>query len=62
MLIVVVMTALCILVAGLVLTYVAYPYRGREVPRAPWLGRWMRRFVDSLPRVGEDEEPLLEQR
>ena len=62
MLVVVVMTVLCVLVAGLVLTYVAFPHRGRQVPRAPWLGEWMRRRVDALPRVAEDEEPLIGQR
>ena len=62
MLVVVVVTVLCLLMAGLVLTYVAYPHRGREVPRAPWLGQWMRRLVAGLPRVEEDEEPLLDRR
>ena len=27
-----------ILLAGLVVLYVAYPHRGEEVPNAPWVG------------------------
>lgn len=43
------------LVAGAVVAYVAYPHRGRELPAAPWLGDALRRGVDSLPTVAEEE-------
>lgn len=42
----------CILVvAGVVALYVAYPHRGEEVPRAPWLGDAMNRAAESIPTV-----------
>jgi hypothetical protein len=35
--------------AGLVVTFVAFPHRGEEVPGASWLGDGMRSAVDALP-------------
>lgn len=40
-----------VLLAGLVVVYVAYPHRGQDVPNAPWLGEAMRRTVDRLPTL-----------
>ncbi len=40
-----------VLVAGLVVVYVAFPHRGRQVPNAPWLGRAMRSGVARLPTL-----------
>lgn len=40
--------------AALIVVYVAFPHRGREVPRAPWVGHAMRRGADLLPTL-EDE-------
>ncbi len=37
--------------AALVVVYVAYPHRGRRVPRAGWLGDGMRRGVELLPTL-----------
>ena len=50
---------LAIVVAGLVVVYVAYPHRGEEVPYLPVVGEKMRRAVDSLPVLEEDEARLL---
>ena len=38
-----------VLLAALVVLYVAYPHRGEEVPNAPWLGDAMRKGVDAAP-------------
>ncbi len=43
------------LAAGVVL-YVAYPHRGREMPRTPWMGAAMRRGVRSLPTLDNQRE------
>lgn len=54
LLIVLAMLAILVL-AGLVVMYVAYPHRGEEVPGAPWLGDAMSKGVDALPTLDEDE-------
>lgn len=38
-----------VLVAGLVVTYVAFPHRGQQVPQAPWLGEAMERVAERAP-------------
>lgn len=38
-----------VLVAGAVVLYVAYPHRGEQVPKAPWVGRAMRKGADKIP-------------
>jgi len=45
-----------LVVAGLVVVYVAYPHRGQEVPRASWLGEAMTRAVDAAPLLTAEEE------
>ena len=48
----IVLTMIVILaIAGVVVVYVAYPYRGEEVPHTPWVGDAMRKGVQSLPTV-----------
>ena len=42
-------------VAGLVVTFVAFPHRGEDVPGASWLGDAMTKAVDALPTL--DNEP-----
>jgi len=37
--------------AGLVVTYVAFPHRGEEVPNAPWLGEAMTKAVEAAPTI-----------
>jgi hypothetical protein len=43
-----------LLLAVLVVVYVAYPHRGQEVPNAPWVGDLMRRGAERLPTLEED--------
>ncbi|HET9500442.1 MAG TPA: hypothetical protein VFO98_09290 [Marmoricola sp.] len=44
-----------LLLAGVVAVYVAYPHRGQDVPHAPWLGEAMRKGVDALPTLDNQE-------
>ena len=44
-----------LVVCGLVVTYVAFPHRGEEVPGAPWLGDAMNRATDRLPLLEEPD-------
>lgn len=37
--------------AGLVVLYVAFPYRGEDVPHSPWVGDALRKGVDKLPTL-----------
>ena len=38
--------------------YVAFPHRGEDVPRVSWLGRVMRRGVESLPLLDSDDDAV----
>ena len=52
-----------VVLAGLVVTFVAFPHRGEEVPGASWLGDSMNRAVDVLPTLdntADDDEVLSE--
>jgi hypothetical protein len=40
-----------VVLAGLIVLYVAYPHRGHEVPNAPWVGEAMRKGVNLLPTL-----------
>ncbi len=51
MLFTVVLMALCLLAAGAVAAYVAFPRRGVRLPVAPRAGDALARLVDSLPTV-----------
>jgi hypothetical protein len=45
-----------VVLAGLVVLYVAYPHRGQAVPNAPWLGEAMRKGVDRLPTLDNQRD------
>lgn len=47
--------AAILVVAGAVVVYVAYPHRGQDVPVAPWVGAAMKRGVEALPTL-EDQQ------
>ena len=51
MLVLILIMAVIVAVAALVVTYVAYPHRGEEVPNAPWLGEAMSRAADAVPTL-----------
>lgn len=42
--------------AGVIAVYVAFPYRGEEVPHTPWLGEAMRKGVSALPTLDNQRE------
>ena len=57
MLVIILIMAVIVALAALVVTYVAYPHRGEEVPNAPWLGDAMARAADAAPtRPTEGDE------
>jgi hypothetical protein len=55
-LVIVVAMLVVLVVAGLVVVYVAYPHRGEELPAAPWLGEAMTRAADAAPLIEDDAE------
>lgn len=53
------------MLAGIVVLYVAFPHRGEDVPHTPWVGEAMRKGVDMLPtldnqRSWEEQEPAAQ--
>jgi hypothetical protein len=44
--------------AALVVTYVAYPHRGEDVPSVPWLGEAMTRAADAVPTLPTEGDHL----
>ena len=51
MLSIVISMVVIVVLAGLVVTFVAFPHRGEEVPGASWLGDSMTKAVDVLPTL-----------
>lgn len=51
MLSIVISMVVIVAVAGLVVTFVAFPHRGEQVPGASWLSSSMSRAVDGLPTL-----------
>ncbi|GAA1927790.1 hypothetical protein [Nocardioides marmoribigeumensis] len=51
MLFIVLFMVFCLLAAGVVAAYVAFPRRGVDLPVVPAAGDALARFVDSLPTV-----------
>ena len=56
MLVVIIVMAVILLVAGLVVAFVAYPHRGEELPGVPWLGDAMSRAADAAPTLEVEYE------
>lgn len=48
-----------LVLAGLVVLYVAFPHRGEDVPAVPWVGDAMKKGVAALPTIDETEEVFL---
>jgi hypothetical protein len=47
--------------AGLIVLYVAFPHRGEDVPHLPWVGHAMRKGVDNVPTLDNTAEELPEE-
>ena len=45
-----------LVLAGLVVLYVAFPHRGEDVPHVRWLGRLLRKGVDTAPTLDNTAE------
>lgn len=45
--------------ASLVVLYVAYPHRGQEMPRAPWLGEALSKTVTAMTVLDQDDADRL---
>jgi hypothetical protein len=45
-----------VVLAGLVVLYVAFPHRGEEVPAASWLGDVMNKAVEAAPTIENTAE------
>lgn len=59
MLYVVIAMLVSLVVAGLVVVYVAYPHRGERMPKASWLGDALGRAADAVPTIDESEAELF---
>ncbi|HEU5045097.1 MAG TPA: hypothetical protein VFT75_13280 [Nocardioidaceae bacterium] len=44
------------LIAGVIVLYVAFPHRGEDMPHTPWVGDAMRRGVQLLPTLDNQRE------
>ncbi len=56
MLAIVLIMLLALVISGAVVVYVAYPHRNEDLPLVPKLGTAMRKGVDSLPTLGDNED------
>lgn len=56
MLVIILVMLPIIVLAVLVVTFVAFPHRGEELPKAPWLGEAMSNLADVLPTLDNTEE------
>ena len=56
---IVVAMVVIVLLAGVVVVYVAFPHRGEDLPGVPWLGRLMRKGARSLPTVEPEPGDVL---
>jgi hypothetical protein len=51
---VIITMAAILIVAAVVVVYVAFPHRNQDVPGAPWLGDALKRGVDALPTLDDE--------
>ena len=56
MLVIILVMLFVLVAASVVVVYVAYPHRGEQVPVVPQLGDAMRKGVDALPTIAEEED------
>jgi len=53
---IVVVLLVALVLAAAVIFYAAFPYRGAQSPISPRLGEVMRRGVDSLPTLDQEQQ------
>ena len=56
---IVIVLLLALVLSAAVMLYAAFPYRRKDVPLAPGVGRAMRWGVDSLPTLDREEQDHL---
>jgi hypothetical protein len=44
-----------VLLAGIIVLYVAFPHRGERMPHVPWVGDALRKGVEKLPTLDNQE-------
>jgi hypothetical protein len=49
-----------LVLAGVVVLYVAFPHRGEDVPHVPWVGRLLQKGVDNAPTLDNTGEATPE--
>jgi hypothetical protein len=47
-----------LVLAGLVVLYVAFPHRGEDLPAAPWLGDAMRKGAGAVPTLDNTSDEV----
>ena len=47
-----------LVLAGLVVLYVAFPHRGERLPAVPWLGHAMQKGVDVAPTLDNTSDEV----
>ena len=45
-----------LILAGIVVLYVAFPHRGEDMPHTPWVGEALRKGVEKLPTLDNQRE------
>jgi hypothetical protein len=45
-----------LVVAGLVVAFVAFPHRGEDIPGAAWLGDGMAKAADAMPTIDPEAD------
>ncbi|WP_107771628.1 hypothetical protein [Nocardioides sediminis] len=56
MLVITLVMLFVLVAAAAVVVYVAFPHRGEDLPVVPQLGDAMRKSVDALPTIAEEED------
>lgn len=57
MLVIAVVMLVILVLCALVVTYVAYPHRGEEVPAVSWLGEAMAKAAAAAPILSTEGDP-----
>ncbi|WP_067440599.1 hypothetical protein [Nocardioides jensenii] len=55
MLPIVLMMLVILVLAAAVVLYVAFPHRGEDLPAVPWVGTALRKSVDAMPSLSEED-------
>ncbi len=61
MLVIALVMLVILVLAALVVTFVAFPHRGEDLPAAPWLGEAMTKAAGALPTIDNSDGASPEQ-